>query len=227
VSAPRFRRLGASIGTNISLRRLSNRRADRRCNAPKIMSTHPARLRSHVDNHKGDDPMKSKLLSAIALPAALAVGAATAFAQTTEPSPSPAPAAPEERMPETTPPSPSPSPSVTDTAPSAAPGTFAASQAADEWRSSKLVGQSVYNNANEKVGDINDLILGADGKISHAVIGVGGFLGLGEKLVGVAFGDLNLNREADGSLRVTIDSTKEALQNAPDFKYHDDKAVAQ
>ncbi|WP_072393130.1 PRC-barrel domain-containing protein [Hyphomicrobium sp. CS1GBMeth3] len=172
--------------------------------------------------------MKSKLLFAIAMPAALAVGAATAFAQTTAPapSPSPSPAEPEQRMPETSP-SPVPSPSATDAAPSAesAPGAFASSQAADEWRSSRLVGQTVYNSANERIGDINDLILGPDGKISHAVIGVGGFLGMGEKLVGVSFSDLQLNRDADGTMRVTLDSTKDALENAPDFKYHDAKAT--
>jgi sporulation protein YlmC with PRC-barrel domain len=172
--------------------------------------------------------MKSKLLSAICMPAALAVGAATAFAQTPPPAPSPSPSAPAENMPDTT-----PAPSVTDPAPakpdtsaemkSPSAGTFAANQAADEWRSSKLVGLAVYNTANEKVGDINDLILGPDGKISNAVIGVGGFLGLGEKLVAVSFSDLQLNRDADGSMHVTINSTKEALENAPDFKYTDAK----
>lgn len=159
--------------------------------------------------------MKSKLLSAIAMPAALAVGAATAFAQATPPAPSPSPSV--------TDPAPAPSPSA-DAGPSTkaekTAGTFSANQAADEWRSSKLVGLTVYNKANEKVGDINDLILGPDGKIANAVIGVGGFLGMGEKLVAVAFSDLQLNRDADGSMRVTINSTKEALESAPDFKYY-------
>lgn len=167
--------------------------------------------------------MKSKLLCAVAMPALLAVGAATAFAQTNPPSPSPAPAAPAENMPSTSPsPAPSPEPSATVPAPSSerSAGTFSANQAADEWRSSKLVGLGVYNKADEKVGDINDLILGPDGKISNAVIGVGGFLGLGEKLVAVAFSDLQLNRDADGTMRVTINSTKEALDSAPDFKYY-------
>lgn len=179
--------------------------------------------------------MKSKLLSSIALSAALAVGAATAIAQT---EPSPAPSAPAENMPETSPapsPAPAPAPSVTDPAPSAAPapssdksaaaestsaGTFASNQTADEWRSTKLVGLSVYNKANERIGDVNDLIMGPDGKITNAVIGVGGFLGMGEKLVAVAFSDLQLNRDADGSMHVTIDSSKEALESAPDFQYY-------
>mgnify|MGYP001224231817 FL=1 len=183
--------------------------------------------------------MKSKLLSAICMPAALAVGAAAAFAQTPPPAPSPSsPSAPAEKMPDTTPvptPTPMPSPSVTDPAPSVTPapgdrsaltpstgGTFASNQAADEWRSSKLIGMAVYNRANEKVGDINDLILAPDGKISNAVIGVGGFLGMGEKLVAVSFSDLQLNRDADGTMRVTIASSKESLDSAPEFKYYSD-----
>jgi sporulation protein YlmC with PRC-barrel domain len=173
--------------------------------------------------------MKSKLLSAVAMPAILAVCAASAMAQETTPSPSSpsAPAAPIERMPEASPapaPAPAPAPSATETAPSPSAdrtaGTFSAAQTADEWRSSKLVGLTVYNKANEKVGDVNDLILGPDGKIANAVIGVGGFLGMGEKLVAVAFSDLQLNRDADGTMRVTVNSTKEALESAPDFKYY-------
>jgi hypothetical protein len=174
--------------------------------------------------------MKSKLLSAICMPAALAVCAASAMAQESTPSPSSpaAPAAPIEKAPESSPPAaatpspaPAPSPSA-EAAPSSdkTAGTFSAAQSADEWRSSKLIGLTVYNQANEKVGDINDLILGPDGKIANAVIGVGGFLGMGEKLVAVAFSDLQLNRDADGSMRVTVNSSKEALESAPDFKYY-------
>lgn len=178
--------------------------------------------------------MKSKLLSAVAMPALLAVGAATAFAQTPPPPASPSPSAPAENMPSTTPaPSPEPSTATPASAPdksadaATSAGTFASTQSADEWRSSKLVGLTVYNSANEKVGDINDLVLGPDGKISNAVIGVGGFLGLGEKLVAVAFSDLQLNRDADGTMRVTINSTKEALESAPDYKYNTDSKMAQ
>jgi sporulation protein YlmC with PRC-barrel domain len=164
--------------------------------------------------------MKSKLLSAVAMPVALTLGAASAFAQTPAPSPS---EAPPERMQETAPaPTPAPSPSVAVPAPSSerTAGAFSGSQSADEWRSSKLIGLTVYNAANEKIGDINDLILGPDGKIANAVIGVGGFLGMGEKLVAVSFSDLQLNRDANGTMRVTLNSTKDALENAPEFKYY-------
>ena len=45
-----------------------------------------------------------------------------------------------------------------------------------KWRASKLMGLDVYNEANEKLGDVNELILDKDGKVSAVVIGVGGFL---------------------------------------------------
>src|SRR6187200_2056512 len=49
-----------------------------------------------------------------------------------------------------------------------------------EWRASKLIGVDVYNNQNEKIGDINEILLDPAGKVSGVVIGVGGFLGMGE-----------------------------------------------
>ncbi len=158
--------------------------------------------------------MKSKLLSAIAVPAMLAVGAASAMAQDANPpaaTPSPAPV---ERAPETVTPAPSPSAMPDKTA-----TNVDTKQSASEWRSSKVVGMAVYNRANERIGDINDLILGPDGKVMSAVIGVGGFLGIGEKLVAIDFSELQLNRDADGTMRATVNSTKESLESAPEFKY--------
>src|SRR5882724_12748110 len=54
------------------------------------------------------------------------------------------------------------------------------------WRSSKLVGLNVYNDSNESLGSINDLLTDKSGNIKAVVIGVGGFLGVGEHLVAVA-----------------------------------------
>jgi len=58
------------------------------------------------------------------------------------------------------------------------------------WRASKLVGLNVYNDSNESLGSINDLLTDKNGDIKGAVIGVGGFLGVGEHLVAVAFDKL-------------------------------------
>lgn len=55
------------------------------------------------------------------------------------------------------------------------------------WRASKLVGLNVYNEKNESVGSINDMLTDKNGKIVAVVIGVGGFLGVGEHLVAVPF----------------------------------------
>ena len=59
-----------------------------------------------------------------------------------------------------------------------------------QWRASKLTGLNVYNGNNQKIGDINELIVDHDGKIDAVIIGVGGFLGMGEHDVAVPFGEL-------------------------------------
>ena len=77
---------------------------------------------------------------------------------------------------------------TTDSATTAAP--LAASDTSSfkgNWRSSKLVGLNVYNDSNESLGSINDLLADKSGNIKAVVIGVGGFLGVGEHLVAVPF----------------------------------------
>jgi sporulation protein YlmC with PRC-barrel domain len=56
-----------------------------------------------------------------------------------------------------------------------------------DWRASKMAGLSVYNDKNESVGSINDLLTDKSGNIKAVIIGVGGFLGVGEHLVAVPF----------------------------------------
>ena len=66
---------------------------------------------------------------------------------------------------------PAPASTVTTTAPRAQ---------SNLWRTSKLIGLNVYNDKNEKLGDINEILLDKSGKVEGVVIGVGGFLGMGE-----------------------------------------------
>jgi len=75
---------------------------------------------------------------------------------------------------------------TTSTTAAKAGDTTAASYQGD-WRASKLVGLKVYNDANENVGSINDMLVDKGGNIKAVVIGVGGFLGMGEHLVAVSF----------------------------------------
>jgi len=54
-----------------------------------------------------------------------------------------------------------------------------------QWRASKLIGLNVYNENNDKIGDIEELIVDSSAKVDNVVLGVGGFLGLGEHYVAV------------------------------------------
>jgi PRC-barrel domain len=86
---------------------------------------------------------------------------------------------------------------------------------------SDLLNQKVKNPANETVGDINDLSIGSDGKIAAVIIGVGGFLGMGEKNVSLPYDQLTFSRDAKGYLIVTVNITKDSLQSAPEWKKPD------
>jgi len=69
-------------------------------------------------------------------------------------------------------------------------GTALAQSSKGEWRASKLVGVNVYNDSNEKLGSIDDLIMNKQGKIDKVIIGVGGFLGVGQRDVAINFDQL-------------------------------------
>ncbi len=64
-----------------------------------------------------------------------------------------------------------------------------------DWRASKLMGLNVYNDANEKLGNINELIVDKNGKVAAVVIGVGGFLGMGEHDIAVSMDKLKFIEE--------------------------------
>jgi Bacterial protein of unknown function (DUF937)/PRC-barrel domain len=77
--------------------------------------------------------------------------------------------------------------------------------------------QGMHNRTGEKIGSISDLIVASDGTIAAALVGVGGFLGIGEKEVAVPFSSIEVVRNAN-DLRFVIDATKEALKEAPSFE---------
>lgn len=83
------------------------------------------------------------------------------------------------------------------------------------WRASKVIGSAVYNDQNQKVGSVDDLIVTPSDKVVVAVISVGGFLGIGSKLVVVPFDQLHF-----GNDKVTLaGATKDSLQAMPGFTY--------
>jgi sporulation protein YlmC with PRC-barrel domain len=78
-------------------------------------------------------------------------------------------------------------------------GQFMTQMTADQWRGSKLVGIDVYGSDNAKIGDINEIIVDRSGAIKAIVIGVGGFLGMGEKNVAVPFDKVEWGRNDERS----------------------------
>jgi sporulation protein YlmC with PRC-barrel domain len=94
---------------------------------------------------------------------------------------------------------------------------FKTEQTSGEWRAANYVGQPIVNASGEKIGDVNDLLFDRTGKITTVVIGVGGFLGLGEKRVALPFEAVTYN-EQNGTRQIMVPLTKEALLAAPDYK---------
>jgi hypothetical protein len=86
-----------------------------------------------------------------------------------------------------------------------------------EISANKLLNASVKNAANEAIGDVNDVIIGSDGKVAAVIVGVGGFLGMGEKDVALPFSELSFAKDSDGALNITTSITKEGLQTAPEY----------
>lgn len=87
-------------------------------------------------------------------------------------------------------------PTTTDKSPTASTATTTTTTASGEWRASKMAGVKIYNEANENIGSINDLLMDKSGTVKIAVIGVGGFLGMGEHLVAVPYEKLKFVNEA-------------------------------
>lgn len=84
-----------------------------------------------------------------------------------------------------------------------------------KWRASKLMGLDVYNEANEKLGDINELVLDKDGKVNAVVIGVGGFLGMGEHDIAVTMDKLKFVEEPVRTSSTTTRETTTGTATAP------------
>lgn len=85
--------------------------------------------------------------------------------------------------------------------------------------SEKLTGAKVYDATDASIGEVANLVLSADGKVSDVIIDVGGFLGMGEKPVALPLADVDILKQADGDeLRVYLGQTKEQLEALPKYE---------
>ncbi len=87
---------------------------------------------------------------------------------------------------------------------------------ADGYRASKLRGTKVVNPKNEKIGELDDLIVGKD-RVLFAIVQVGGFLGIGSYLIAVPYTSLQISD--NGNRIVLPGATKEQVKGLPEFKY--------
>jgi len=79
--------------------------------------------------------------------------------------------------------------------------------------------QDVYDPNDNKIGQIKDVLVDKSGKIHSLVIGVGGFLGAGEKDVAAPLGAIKVTNKNNNKWYLVMDTTKDALKSAPGFKY--------
>lgn len=101
----------------------------------------------------------------------------------------------------------------------AAGGDYLTAQSEEQISANTYIGQAVYNSADESIGKISDLIMEKSGGIDAAIIGVGGFLGIGEKWVAVPFEKISITAVPDSDdVKLTTTETAESLQAAPEFK---------
>jgi sporulation protein YlmC with PRC-barrel domain len=84
--------------------------------------------------------------------------------------------------------------------------------------------QSVYDPSNNKIGSVEDVVVNESGQITAFIIGVGGFLGAGEKNVAVPFSAVHAEMK-NGSWYLTLDTTKDALKSAPGLTYDKGKTA--
>jgi len=96
-------------------------------------------------------------------------------------------------------------------------GTFQSVQANNQWMASQLIGLAVYGPSKEKIGTINDLVIDQSGSVQAAVIGIGGFLGIGTKDIAVVLRVMVITRENDGDT-ANVKLSKNEIDLAPAFQ---------
>ncbi|MCI5075737.1 PRC-barrel domain-containing protein [Oricola sp.] len=117
---------------------------------------------------------------------------------------------------------------LTATAKVESDGMFFVYEEDNQFRSTELVGHTVVNAQDETLGDINDLVISSEGELEGVIIGVGGFLGLGEKDVGIRYEALTVTENVEaGDITLTLDMTREQLENAPEFVTVEEQAAAE
>jgi sporulation protein YlmC with PRC-barrel domain len=89
----------------------------------------------------------------------------------------------------------------------------------DSWTITNYYKQNVYDKGQNTVGKIDDLLIDKSGKITALMVGVGGFLGMGEKDVALPFSAVHSEKKDNNKWYLTVDQTKDSLKSAAGYKY--------
>jgi sporulation protein YlmC with PRC-barrel domain len=89
------------------------------------------------------------------------------------------------------------------------------------WKASELKGFNVTSSSGEKLGDIKNLAIDTNGQVAYAVVSVGGFLGMGDRMVPVPWDALKISRDASSDKRtIMLSATKEQLKEMASFEVY-------
>lgn len=95
--------------------------------------------------------------------------------------------------------------------------------ATEQFRASKILGVNIENTAGETVGEVKDLVMLRDQQGLQAILSVGGFLGIGDKLVAIPYDKLQVSRK-DDDIQIMYNTTKAELEGLPKFPYKESEA---
>jgi sporulation protein YlmC with PRC-barrel domain len=123
-------------------------------------------------------------------------------------------------MPETTKPM-APAPKATE-APASGAAEIMTTVPSDSITVTEYYKQNVYDPSDNKIGEVSDVLIDKEGRVTAVVLAVGGFLGMGEKDVVIPFKALQM-KQKDNKSYLVVNATKDALKKAPGFKYDSNK----
>jgi sporulation protein YlmC with PRC-barrel domain len=110
-------------------------------------------------------------------------------------------------------------PAVTPLTPAAQAGQVLTTMPAESLTVTHWYKQNIYDQGDNKIGEVKDVLVDKDGKIVALVVGAGGFLGMGEKDVAVPFNAVSFKTKDNNKWWAVMNTTKDALKSAPGFKY--------
>jgi sporulation protein YlmC with PRC-barrel domain len=184
---------------------------------PAFPSQDAGKLSATVTSIAKFAPQEAHMLKTIMAAAAVSTLALTSAMAQTSTSPSTPSGSSTPPAATTTPATPAPSASANP----AGKANFVAKQTSDQWLASKFKGTDVIGTDDKKIGDVSDILFDKDKKILAYIVGVGGFLGIGQKDVAIDPASFQMVSGRDNNdFKLRLSMTKDELKAAPTFEQY-------